>query len=274
MRKTERRRQTGRPPPAQVLLRGLSVLEALNRQPVSTVEHLADATGLPKPTVVRMLGHLVSAAYVQRLPRRRGYMLDERVLALSAGYRSPDAVVRMARPHLSAFTAEHKWPVTIATLDVDAMRNRGGTLQQSPFTTQGDHGRMSRRVPMLTSALGRAYLAFCPPDERETIVALLQASARKDDLPARDEQFLASLLGSIRRAGYAVSAPLPDDPAIGLAIPVQDGARVLACITLRYLGRAISEKEVARRFLAPLRATAGAIAAAVAERDKLTGDAK
>ena len=253
-------------PPAEVLLRGLSVIEALNAQPVGTVEVLAAATGLPKPTVVRVLSLLVGAGYVQRLPKRRGYMLDERVARLSNGYRSPDAVVRIAVPMLAAFTAEHKWPVSIATLDIDTMRIRAGTLQQSPFATSGDQNRMSRRVPMLTSALGRAYLAFCPADERETIASLLRTSTRKSDLPARDAGFLDQLLGKVQKAGYAISAPFPSDPAIGLAVPVQQGAQVLACITLRYLGRAMPEKEVVRRYLAPLQAAAREIAAGVAQR--------
>jgi len=248
-------------PPPQVLLRGLAILEALNRRPVSSVDDIARATALPKPTVVRMLSLLASASYVQRLPRRRGYTLNDRVLALSAGYRSQDAVVRAARPILSGFTARHRWPVAIATLDGDAMRVRAGT--ESPFATPGDLALIAQRVPILTSAVGRAYLAFCPEEEREMIVALLKASARKHDLPARDQQFLSGLIGSIRRVGYAVSAPQPGDPAIGLAVPVRAKQRVLACLTLRYLGKAISEADVVHRYLSPLRAAASAIAHAV-----------
>jgi IclR family mhp operon transcriptional activator len=251
----------GRETPAEVLLRGLSLLEALNRRPVSTVEQLSGQTRLPKPTVVRMLNQLVAAAYVQRLPCRRGYMLDERVLALSAGFHSHDAIVSAARPVLSAFTARHKWPVGIATLDVDAMRVRASTLQESPYATPGDQGRVARRVPMLASALGRAYLAFCPDDERETILALLRASGRKLDQPAKDASFVASLLSTIRRSGYALSAPAPGDPAVGIALPIRSGSHLLACLSLRYLGRAISEGEVARRYLAQLQAAADEIAA-------------
>ena len=163
--------------PPEVLLRGLSVIEALNRRPVSSVEQIADQTGLPKSTVVRVLHILASKSYAERLPQRRGYRLGERVLALSAGFRSSDIVVEVSRPLLTKFTAEHTWPVGLATLDVDAMRVRSGTLQESPFSTSIDQARMSRRLPMLTSAVGRAYLAFCPADERETILRLLRLCA-------------------------------------------------------------------------------------------------
>ena len=143
------------------------------------------------------------------------------------------------------------------------MRVRMGTSRESPFATPGDLALVARRVPILASAVGRAYLAFCPDEERELIVAQLKASERRYDLPSRDEQFISSLIGSIRRVGYAVSAPIPGDPAIGLAVPVRIGAQVLASLTLRYLGKAISEAEVARRYLSPLRAAASSIAHAV-----------
>jgi len=118
-----------RPAPAQVLLRGLSLLEALNRRAVGSVEELAQDTRLPNSTVVLMPNTLALAGYVRRLPKRGGYSLAERVLGLSWGFRSEDAVVETARPLLAAFTAEHKWPVSIATLAVDAMRIRATTLQ-------------------------------------------------------------------------------------------------------------------------------------------------
>ena len=161
---------------------------------------------------------------------------------------------------MSRFTAEHKWPVSIATLDVDTMRIRAGTYQESPFSTSVDQARMARRVPMLTSALGRAYLAFCPADERETILKLLRASSRSVDSLARDRDTITALLDEIHRQGYAPSPTLRGETAVGFALPVLMRDRVVACITLRYFGKALSEQQVARRYLRSLRETAAAIA--------------
>ena len=82
--------------PSQVLLRGLSVLEALNWRPISTVEQIAARTELPKPTIVRVLQQLATRGYAQRLPGRKGYMLGERVLNLSRGFHSRDLVIEVA----------------------------------------------------------------------------------------------------------------------------------------------------------------------------------
>ena len=69
------------------------MLEALNQRQVSKLESLAAATGLPKPTVNRMLGVLTRAGYARRLPMRRGYTLDDGV-RLSRGYRVEEAIVK------------------------------------------------------------------------------------------------------------------------------------------------------------------------------------
>jgi len=106
--------------PREVLLRGLSVLEALNWRPISSVDQVAAQTGLPKATVVRVLHNLASKGYAQRLPLRKGYMLGERVLNLSSGYDSRNTVVEKARPLIEGFTTRYKWPVSLAIVEFDA----------------------------------------------------------------------------------------------------------------------------------------------------------
>ncbi len=244
----------------RALLRGLAVLEALNHRSVSTVESVATTTGLAKPTVVRLLATLVKGGYVQRLANRRGYELNACVQGLASGFRPTDALARTAAPLLSAFTAEHLWPVSLATLDVDAMRVLVSTVPESHFGV--DTVGLYRRHAMLASATGRAYLAFCPQLEREAILALLRASSRVNNRPANDQQYVDQLLGSVRRDGYAVTIPVPGDPAIGFAVPVLRSDTVLGCITLRFLARAISETNVARRYLTPMRELAAKLALA------------
>jgi IclR family mhp operon transcriptional activator len=240
--------------------RAFHILEALNRRASAGLAQIAADTGLPKPTVSRLLATLEAGGYVDRLPHRAGYALRERVLRLSSGFRYRDAVVEAARPFLSALTAEHKWPFGLATLDRDAMRVRLSTGQESPFAT--DENFVNRRVPMLLSALGRAYIAFCPDDERETILSLLRASFRATDRHARDNRVVNRLIQSVRRTGYASTTLVPNAQAKGLAIPIRSGERVLATMTLRYIGSALAEQEVARRYLVSMQRAAESIAAA------------
>lgn len=239
------------------VVRALRLLEALNQETVTTLDRLHLATGLPKPTLVRLLGTLIAAGYVHQISRRTGYSLAERVLRLADGFRHTDKVIEAARPFLYALTAQHKWPVAIATFDGDAMIVRGGTRHKSPFSTDPDY--LDTRLPMLLSALGRAYLAFCPEEERKMILAMLRASPRRGDASARDKAAVARLLSTTRARGYAWPTPLRGDPALGIAVPIMQGPNVAACMVIRYFGSAMSEEEAARRYLAPLREAAAAI---------------
>jgi IclR family mhp operon transcriptional activator len=233
----------------------------LNRHAPATLGELSDATDLPKPTVSRLLRTLEEGGYVARLPRRSGYALRERTLRLSSGFRHSDAVVEAARPFLSALTAEHKWPIGIATLDRDAMRVRFSTGRESPFAI--DENYVNRRVPILLSALGRAYIAFCSSDEREKIVDLLRSSSRETDRLARDPRAVSRLLLSVRRAGFASSIDLPNALAHGFAVPVISDSAAIAAITMRYLGRKLPDREASDRYLVPMQRAAASIAAAV-----------
>jgi len=246
------------------VLRSLQILEALNRHAPATLGEISHASRLPKPTVSRLLETLEQGGYVVRLPRRSGYDLRERTLRLSAGFRYSDAVVEAARPFLSALTAELKWPIGLATLDRDAMRVRLSTGRESPFAI--DENYVNRRVPMLLSALGRAYIAFCSADEREKLIELLRESSRETDRMARDPRAMSRLIQSVRRASFASAVEYPNAPAHGMAVPVLSKGGAIAAITLRYLGRKLSDKDAAQRYLAPLQRTAQAIGASVADQ--------
>ena len=247
----------------QPVARALRLLEALNeRQPLSLAA-LHQATSLPKPTLVRLLDTLIACGYVTRLPQRGGYALNERVLRLSNGFRHGERVVEAARPFLSALTARYRWPVALATLDHNAMRVRISTGHESPFYT--DPAYLNKRLPMMVTAMGRAYLAFCPAAEREAILAMLHASRATANAPARDDRYVRSIMQTVRRSGYATTAPMPGDPAMGMAVPIMQGEKVLASITMRYIGAAMSEAEAVRRYLKPMQDTARAIVASLEE---------
>lgn len=243
------------------VVRALRILEELNRDTVMSLERLHKGTGLPKPTLVRLLDTLIAAGYVRRLSRTAGYSLAGRVLKLTRGFRNRDRVAEVGRPILRALTAKHKWPTGLATFDGKAMLVLAGTGHKSPLST--DPNYLGSRLPMLYSALGRAYLAFCPEEEREMILARMRASSARGDVPARDQKAVARLLAQIRAQGFASTEPRPEEPAMGLAVPIMQGNMVIACITMRYFGSAMTEKEAARRYLAPMREAAASIAEAL-----------
>jgi IclR family mhp operon transcriptional activator len=111
------------------------------------------------------------------------------------------------------------------------------------------------REPLLASASGRVYLAFCPAAQRETLVDILARSTKEEDKLARAPRAdLSRLLNDIKAQGHATTSRtrrLVEE--IGLSVPVLLEERLLACLTLRFGAAAVPLKTGVERFLPKLR---------------------
>ncbi len=120
--------------PVESVRRAINVLHELNRQRVSSVRHLHQATGLPKPTIVRLLNTFIALGYVVNDQRRGGYQVTSLVRSLSSGFHGDPLVVEAARPWAIAFTRRFQWPVAAGILDRDAIVVRFSTIADSPMS--------------------------------------------------------------------------------------------------------------------------------------------
>lgn len=238
--------------------RVLWVLEAVSARGTADLLTLQDMTGLPKPTIIRLLRTLVRAGYVRRVSRQVGYTLTERVLRLSAGLTYPDRLVSSARSHLDFYTSTYKWPVGIATFHRGALRLRYGTYAESPVAT--NIPSLDRRIPLLTSAHGHVYLAFCSEAERRVILEGLRAPSHPESEQARDTRRTNAIIRDVRAKGYSLRSPVLNDRVGGLAVPVMHRDNVIATISMRYFRSAVSFEEVVQRYLAPMKELASDIA--------------
>jgi IclR family mhp operon transcriptional activator len=238
--------------------RSFALLEALSRRRASTLGALTAETGLPRPTVVRLLHTLIALGYAQRVSREQGYRLTDRVLGLSESIRFVDHLIDAAMPHMSRFTSEHGWPLYLATLSYGAITIRHSTAPESPMAFEG--AGLNLRRPVLISALGRAWLAFCPEEERRTILRDIGGLTR------RQEAALDTLLARVRRDGYAFTQPPRPTRLQGMAVPIRQGERVIGSLSMRFPRSAMTEEEVALRFGKRLAVVARAIATEVARR--------
>lgn len=250
--------------PVQAATRVLTIIEVLNRRRVTPLEALHAATALPKSTLVRLLETLIAAGYVIRVSRREGYALTESVLRLSAGVRHRDLMVDVARPLLEAFTREHKWQVSLATREADVMVVRFTTRHISPFAREQIF--LNRRVLMLRSAIGRAYFAYCSPEERRFILKLIAAADPDEIEESGGHDNIAAMVGRVRRDGYATIVWPPGDPTRSFSIPILDRSapdQPLGSVVMFYYGSVMTEPEAVGKYMAPMRALAEAIAEGV-----------
>src|ERR1700755_2011368 len=178
--------------PIRALNRGLDVLTELNRLERAAINTLAAAVGLPRTTTYRILETLRLAGYVDRDAHDDCYRPTIMVRALSDGFDDEALVGHIAKPLLAALGAQIVWPVAVATPSGSTMMIRETTDRESPLALE--HYTAGVRVPMLGSAAGRAYLAFCAPAQREALLELLSRSSSPDDRLARNRVEVERLL--------------------------------------------------------------------------------
>ncbi|HYF21140.1 MAG TPA: DNA-binding transcriptional regulator [Ramlibacter sp.] len=241
--------------PVNVVLRALQILRALNRQPISTVDALHKHTGIPKPTIVRLLQTLEADGLVRRAPQYGAYYLTSEVTALASGYHSEPRIVEAAGAICDGLTQALKWPVSVAVHDGDAMVVRYSTIPQSPLSFF--HSTLNMRLSLVTQALGRAFLAFCGPTEQDALLELLGRSSSEPI--AGQEAEIRRMLAQVRERGYALRDPRVRPESSTIAVPILEGERVVATIGLTWFSSALAVEQAVERFLAPLQRAAADI---------------
>jgi IclR family transcriptional regulator, mhp operon transcriptional activator len=246
------------------LERGLALLAAMNRRKLPSVMELARDTRLPRPTVYRLLETLSQAGFVTRSSPNDRYCLARRVRTLSDGFVEDDWIADIAAPLMTQLTRELVWPVALLTFEEGRMLVRETTHEASTLSI--DHGMVGRTLPMLRTAAGRCYVAFCPGKERRAILAMLARSKAPEDRWAREPQRLTKLLDAIRAKGYAIQDREINPKATGIAVPIRLGARILGSLSSIWISSALTIEKAEAELFPPLAATAGRIARAIRDR--------
>jgi IclR family mhp operon transcriptional activator len=238
--------------PIRALNRGLDVLTELNRLERAAINTLAGAVRLPRTTTYRILETLRAAGYVERDEHDDCYRPTIMVRALSDGFDDEALVAHIARPLLAGLGAQLVWPVAVATPSGATMMIRETTDRQSPLALERYSAGF--RVPMLASAAGRAYLAFCPNPQRDALLELLSRSSLPEDRLARNRLEVDRLIAETRTQGFGMAhrtRRVSDETS--LAVPVRTKERVLATITVRYAATAVPLRTAVEQFLPGMR---------------------
>jgi DNA-binding IclR family transcriptional regulator len=229
------------------LKRGIAVLQCFGNGARSLSNgELSQLTKVPKPTVTRLAATLVALGLLRQDPDSEKYSLGAGVLSLSQAFLAGLDVRAHARPHMMKLAEAFGGSVLLAVREglemvvIEACRARAPVL-----TVRLDVGA---RLPLASSALGRAYLAALEPPERSRLLEQLKP---------------AGIEGALRDAsahGYSASLGefYSEINSIAAAIVLPGGERV----ALNCGGPAFSfperrlRDEVAPRLLAAARAIA------------------
>ncbi|CAM4265194.1 DNA-binding transcriptional regulator [Kerstersia similis] len=241
--------------PIESLRRGLEILLCLNQAQGgrASIKEISVATGLHRTTVRRMLETLQNEGYVRRNSSDEHYSLNHKVRQLSDGFTDEDWVSEIAGQALGRLLQKAIWPSDLCMLDGDSMVVRETTHRFSPLSFH--RAMIRRRLPILFTAAGRAYLSACPAAEREEILRLLQQGEDEQARLARNPQLVAALLQTTREQGFGSNDGDWSEQArmSAIALPIHQGERVLGCINIIFTKKAMSTREAEQRLMPALR---------------------
>lgn len=250
--------------------RVLAVLQAMNREPHSTLHSLHGATGLPKSTLVRLLKTLAADGYVSNDPRHAGYQITSLVTSLSSGFHGDPLVVEAGRAWAIGLSQEFKWPVAIAAFDGDAVVVRYSTVYDSPISPF--HATINMRLSLFTRALGRAYLAACSDEQINALIARAVTGDELEAPEAREHDKVWRTVRTARDRGFSMRdrnvEPRTSDT---VAVPIRARGIVQASIGMTYFRAATHAFGSRDALVAALKRAAAGIGAEV---DRLTSDPK
>jgi DNA-binding IclR family transcriptional regulator len=209
------------------LERGISVLRCFSEdQPVLGHAEVARLTGIPRPTVNRLVATLLSMGMLKPSPTSDRFMLGPGVVSLARVFLGSLDVRAAARPSMRTLAEEAGASVYLAVRDgmemvlIEACRPRSSML-----SARLDVGS---RAPIPNSALGRAYLSAMQDTPRAQLLDSLRLmrgtewdSVAPSMLRAIDEARRLGYclsLGEFHREINSVSVPLigPGDEIMAL----------------------------------------------------------
>lgn len=252
--------------PVTAVARALEVLRIINQRGSAAVVEIRREIDMPKPTVVRMVETLIHEGYVVRDADRPVYSPTGKCLLLSNGFDRESRLKQVSAPILAEFRRKVGWPYSLAFFDATAMvevassREIGGTSAADRLA--------GRRIPMQASSLGRAYLAFCSPEERAQILqrmSALNAAQPGGEIISSDleRELAATMARGYSRADPEFLRTLYDAQVEAFGAPIFVSGKVTASVNVTFLPTAVSLEEAERTLVPELLAAARAIGTAI-----------
>jgi DNA-binding IclR family transcriptional regulator len=203
------------------LSRGLDVLRAF--QPSDGLlgnQEIAARTNLPKPTVSRLTYTLTKLGYLTPVPRFEKYQLAPAAMALGYAALSNLGVRHLSEPFREEMMRATGGAVAVGGRDRHSMIYFGQSRGSETVGVQLDVGS---RVPIATSAMGRAYFWALEENDRAELSRVLREHYGSRWPKMRDG--IERSGETVAKYGFAISAGDWQDEisAAGVALKLNDG---------------------------------------------------
>jgi len=236
----------------QSFARGLEVLRSFGANaPTQTLSEAAERTGLTRAGARRILLTLQGLGYVAQ--EGRDFRLTPKVLELGFAYLASQPWWHVAQPLMEDLTQTLHESSSAAVLDGDEIVY---VLRVPAHKIMSINLGVGSRLPAHCSSMGRVLLAGLPEDERERRVMAMHLTA-KTPKTVTDPDRLLSVLGDVRRKGFALVSEELELGLMSLAVPVTDRqGRVVAALNVSTQPQRRTATELREQCLPMLQAVA------------------
>ncbi|MBN9581493.1 MAG: IclR family transcriptional regulator [Afipia sp.] len=203
------------------LSRGLDVLRAFRPSDgLLGNQELAARTNLPKPTISRLTYTLTKLGYLTPVPRFEKYQLAPAAMALGYSALANMGIRHLSDPYRDQLMRETGGAVAIGARDRLSMIYFGQSRSELTVGVLLDVGS---KVPIATTAMGRAYLWALAQDEREALMDEIREHVGAHWPKVRDGIVRSG--ETVAKYGFALSAGEwhNDIHAAGVALRLNDG---------------------------------------------------
>lgn len=208
------------------LARGLELLRAFGagEEYLGNAE-LSSRTGIPRPTVSRLTYTLTQLGYLKHNTRLEKYRLGPGILALGYRFLANQGIREIARPFMQQLAEATDCNVSLGAADKISMMYIESCHGSGPLIMRLDVGS---RLPVATTAIGRAWLCGLPAARRNAVLSEL-AEAHGSEWPALEVGIRRSQ-EEYERYGFCLSEGDWQSQISAVATPLilEDGAEVMA----------------------------------------------
>lgn len=212
------------------MARALDILTAFSAaHPRLQLSQLADAVGLPRPSVRRIAVTLIERGFLRQDPDG-AYLLGIRLLELGSQLSESSAITHLTRAaadELSRMTGE-----TVLVAEVDwadlSLIIIGKWQATHPLAVSSPVGR---RSALASGCIAKAVLAGLPPEQAAVVVPQLRLTPRTARTIV-DPGRLVSDVAESRARGYAIESGEYLTGVAGVAVPLLVSGRVAGALAV------------------------------------------
>jgi len=208
------------------LARGLEVLRAFTpSEGLLGNQELVARTGLPKATVSRLTHTLTKLGYLSHIQRLEKYQLAPAALSIGYSALANMRIRQIARPYMQKLADYASASVALGSRDrlnliyVEHCRGEDGVMLRLD---------LGSRVPLATTAMGRALLAALPAKERDWFMSHIQR--KEGDRWPKVRAGIERAIKDLAAKGFTTSVGEwePDIAGVGVPLVLADGSGVFA----------------------------------------------